>query len=305
MILLVAYPVKSNTELSKNMIEKLAKPELLFQSDADTGEGPVWSDGKVIWVDIPRGNIHSTETSSGKTSTVHHDAVIGAAVEIEGSSNFMMAMQDGFAIAEDGSFTVVDHILNGVTHRMNDAKCDALGRLWAGSCDRTFASGEGILHILDKKLPSSIAATGFDLPNGLGWREDNKVMYFVDSMKHEIYQSKFDLASAQIEKFELLTSVTFGFPDGLAVDVEDCIWLAVWSGSKVIRISPAGEVIAEIEMPVTQPSSCAFGPDGTLYITSARQGLSEADIIARPLAGSLFAVATNTRGVPVSKFKLV
>jgi len=287
------------------VIEKLSKPELLFQAEADTGEGPIWSDGKLIWVDIPKGDIHTTNVSSGESTTLHFDAVIGAAVEIEGSSNFILAMQDGFAITDGETFTVTDKILNGVTHRMNDAKCDALGRLWAGSCDRTFASGEGVLHLLDKRAPSSIVQDSFDLPNGLGWTQDNKRMYFVDSFKHEVYKSKFDLQSARVEKFELLASVTFGYPDGLAVDVEDCIWLAVWGGSKVIRISPKGEILAEIEMPVTQPSSCAFGPDGTLYITSARQGLSSDDLRSQPLAGSIFAIATNTKGVPVSKFKLV
>lgn len=287
------------------MIEKLGSPELLFEADAITGEGPIWSDGNLIWVDIPRGNIHTTQVSSGKTSKVHHDAVIGAAVEIEGTSNFMLAMQDGFAIAEGGAFKVIDQVLNGVTHRMNDAKCDALGRLWAGSCDRTFVSGEGTLHLLSGNSPSKVVQSGFDLPNGLGWTQDNKVMYFVDSFKHTVYKSDFDLASGNIAGFNLHSKIDFGYPDGLAVDVEDCIWLAVWSGSKVVRISPAGEVIAEIEMPVTQPSSCAFGPDGTLYITSARQDLSAADIALQPLAGSVFAVATNTRGVPVSKFKLV
>ena len=185
---------------------------------------------------------------------------------------------------------------------MNDAKCDALGRFWAGSCEKNFAKGMGALHVLSGSGPSEIAADGFGLPNGIGWTQDNKTMYFVDSAAYQVYSTEFDLASAQIGKFELLADVNFGFPDGLAVDVDDCIWLAVWGGFKVIRISPRGDVIAEIDMPVAQPSSCAFGPDGTLYITSARAGLTESDIATQPLAGSLFAVSTNTLGVPVSKF---
>ncbi len=286
------------------MVQKLPAPELLFRCDADTGEGPVWSNGNIIWVDIPNGKINTTDASSGQTTTLTVDATVGAAVEIEGQDGYMIAMQDGFAIVTGTSLTVIDRVLDSATHRMNDAKCDALGRLWAGSCENSFATGMGALHVLVGNGPSSIAADGFGLPNGIGWTQDNQTMYFVDSVAHQVYRTEFDLAEARIGKFQLLADINFGFPDGLAVDVENCLWLAVWGGSKVVRISPTGDVIAEIDMPVSQPSSCAFGPDGVLYITSARADLSESDLINQPLAGSLFALHTNTQGVPVSKFRL-
>ena len=278
-------------------------PELLSSSDANTGEGPLWSNGKVIWVDIPNGKINTTDASSGQTTTLTLDAVIGAAAEIENSNKFVIAMQDGFAIVDGTSFEVIDRVLDRTTHRMNDAKCDALGRLWAGSCELSFTQGMGALHILESSGPSTIARDSFGLPNGIGWTQDNKRMYFVDSAAHQLYSAEFDLSEARVGDFAPLADVNIGFPDGLAVDVDDCVWLAVWGGAKILRISPQGEVIAEIDMPVSQPSSCAFGPDGTLYITSARKDLSGAQLANQPLAGSLFAVPTNTRGVPVSKFR--
>jgi sugar lactone lactonase YvrE len=92
-------------------------------------------------------------------------------------------------------------------------------------------------------------------------------------------------------------------PDGLAIDVEGCVWLAMSGGSEVRRYSPAGQLIGAIPVPVTQPSSCIFGPDGRLYITSARHGLSTEDFRRQPLAGSIFVVETDIEGVPVQSFR--
>jgi sugar lactone lactonase YvrE len=284
------------------VIEKLTSPSLLFRAQAQTGEGPVWSDGDLVWVDIPSGDIHRTNVSTGLTHTINVDALVGAVSEIEGSTDLLVAMEKGFARLQGTSLTVIDQVLDSLTHRMNDAKCDSLGRFWSGSCAKDFSKGMGALHVFTEDESSQIVVDGFTLPNGLGWTVDNKIMYFVDSVAHQIYRGDFDLATGHLGPLGLLADVNFGFPDGLAVDVDGCIWLAVWGGSKVIRLSPQGEIIAEIQMPVTQPSSCAFGPDGTLYITSATGGLSEGQLAAQPLAGSLFAIQTNTHGVPISKF---
>jgi sugar lactone lactonase YvrE len=115
--------------------------------------------------------------------------------------------------------------------------------------------------------------------------------------------SDFDLADDFVPKFRELISIDLGVPDGLSVDVEGCIWLALWGGSQIIRISPQGKILEEHLFPVSQPSSCAFGSDGTLFVTSARAGISKADLLNEPLAGSLFTLSTNTSGVPVSGFR--
>ena len=128
-------------------------------------------------------------------------------------------------------------------------------------------------------------------------------MYLADSMANKVFVSEFDLADDFVPTFRELITIDRGVPDGLAIDNEGCIWLALWGGSRVIRISPEGSIISEHLFPVTQPSSCAFGSDGTLYVTSARKGLSESQIKEQPLAGSLFILQTDTTGVPVSKFQ--
>lgn len=128
-------------------------------------------------------------------------------------------------------------------------------------------------------------------------------MYLADSMAKKVFVSDFDLADDFVPQFRELITIETGVPDGLAIDNEGCIWLALWGGSRVVKISPQGVIISEHHFPVAQPSSCAFGSDGTLFVTSARAGLSESDLAEQPLAGSLFTLTTNTSGVPVSKFK--
>ena len=128
-------------------------------------------------------------------------------------------------------------------------------------------------------------------------------MYLADSITKKVYVSDFDLADDFVPTFRELISIDLGVPDGLAVDMDGCIWLAVWGGSRISKISPQGKIIEEHHFPVSQPSSCAFGSDGTLYVTSATAGISEADLKKEPLAGSLFTLATTTTGVPVSKFR--
>jgi sugar lactone lactonase YvrE len=147
----------------------LPAPEIFLKSDAQVGEGPIWSNGSLVWIDIPNGVINTTDISDGKTSIVKLDAIVGAVAPIENSDNYIVAMQEGFALSDGEKLTVIDPVLSNPHLRMNDAKCDALGRLWAGSCEYSFKKGMGALHRLENRGPSSIMSKGFGLPNGLGW----------------------------------------------------------------------------------------------------------------------------------------
>jgi len=185
---------------------------------------------------------------------------------------------------------------------MNDAKCDSAGRLWAGSNHMEFLPGVGTLHKWDGSSPSTVVTDGLILPNGLGWSPDDKTMYLVDSFANALLSTTFDSDDGRVGAFEVLAKIESGLPDGLAIDAEGCIWVAVWGGWEVQRLSPKGELLASVKMPVEQPSSCAFGADGTLYITSAAHGLDDGALADQPHAGSVFALASGTHGVPVSAF---
>jgi sugar lactone lactonase YvrE len=280
-------------------------PEVVVRAQAAVGEGPVFDErsGRLCWVDIDNGLLFETDLESGTTTSTPTGTTLGAAVPREALPGFAVAVADGFGILDDGGLRVVDPVLPEPYRRMNDAACDSRGRLWAGSTHREFVPGAGMLHRWDGAGPSEVVATGLTLPNGIGWSPDDTRLYLADSMTHEILVTDFSAETGAIGAFETLCRIEAGLPDGLAIDGDGCLWIAVWGASVVQRYTPDGELIGECAMPVTQASSCAFGDDGTLYITTARAGLTEAELSAQPLAGSLFAVATETRGVPVHAFE--
>ena len=279
------------------------KPELLLQSEAEVGEGPIFLGNSLLWVDIPVGKIHKTNLENLHTETITLDTQVGAVAPFEGDEKIAVACKEGFAILANNKLEIRDPYLSNPDYRMNDAKCDALGRFWGGSCQLDFESGKGKLHRWEGGEHNKIMVESLSLPNGIGWNNENTLMYLADSMAKKVYVSDFDLADDFVPKFRELISIDLGVPDGLSVDVEGCIWLALWGGSQIIRISPQGKILEEHLFPVSQPSSCAFGSDGTLFVTSARAGISKADLLNEPLAGSLFTLSTNTSGVPVSGFR--
>jgi sugar lactone lactonase YvrE len=166
-----------------------------------------------------------------------------------------------------------------------------------------FAPGMGRLHRWDGAAPSVVVARDLVLPNGLGWNADDTVFYLADSYANLLYTASFRPDEGEIGPLRVLVEVDGpGVPDGLAVDVDGCVWVAMSGGSTIRRYSPAGELIGVAPLPVSQPSSCIFGDDGTLFITSARHGLSADRLRAEPLAGSVFALATGTKGIPAESF---
>ena len=279
------------------------KPELLLQSEAEVGEGPIFLGNSLLWVDIPVGKIHKTNLENLHTETITLDTQVGAVAPFEADEKIAVACKEGFAILANNKLEIRDPYLSNPDYRMNDAKCDALGRFWGGSCQLDFESGKGKLHRWEGGEHNKVMVESLSLPNGIGWNNENTLMYLADSMAKKVYVSDFDLADDFVPKFHELISIDLGVPDGLSVDVEGCIWLALWGGSQIIRISPQGKILEEHLFPVSQPSSCAFGSDGTLFVTSARAGISKADLLNEPLAGSLFTLSTNTSGVPVSGFR--
>jgi sugar lactone lactonase YvrE len=238
-----------------------------------------------------------------QTETITLDTRVGAVAPFEAGENLAIACKEGFGIFADGKLDIRDPFLGDSNYRMNDAKCDVLGRFWGGSCQMDFETGKGKLHRWEGGKDDKVMVENMSLPNGIGWNYENTLMYLADSMAKKVYVSDFDLTDDFVPKFRELISIDSGVPDGLAVDMDGCIWLAVWGGSRVSKISPQGKILEEYHFPVAQPSSCAFGSDGTLYVTSARAGISEAELLNQPLAGSLFTLSTSTTGVPVAGFK--
>ena len=280
------------------------QPDLVVRASATVGEGPVWDErsGCLVWVDIVRGTLCQSDLATSTSRSWTLDTLLGAAVPRRERSGFAVAVADGFGLVEEDTLTLVDQALPEPHRRMNDAACDSRGRLWAGSTHLDFTPGGGALHRWNGVEPSTVMAAGLTLPNGLGWNSDDSTMYLIDSVRHVLLSTPYAPDDGTIGDFTPLCAIDEGLPDGLAVDLDGCIWVAVWGGYAVHRFSPAGELIGTVPLPVEKPSSCAFGPDGTLYITSASADLDQEELARQPLAGSVFALPTTTRGVPVHAF---
>lgn len=275
-------------------------PDLVVRARAEVGESPAIDPrtGRLTWVDITRGTLRENDLVTGDHAEADLGTLLGAAIPRTTAPGFAVAVSAGFGLYVDGSLSIEDPVLREPELRMNDAKCDSRGRLWAGSTQMEFEPGRGRLHRWDGAEPSLVAADGFTLPNGLGWSPEDTVMYLVDSQAHQLLQAPYDLDAGSVGEFTELARVGSGLPDGLAVDADGGIWVAVLGGSVVQRFDPKGRLIGQISMPVSQPASCAFHGT-TLIITTASAGLAEDE---EPLAGSVFAVDVSVPGQPVAGF---
>ncbi len=285
-------------------VERLPEPDVLIPAEASVGEGPVIDHrtGRLCWVDIVEGILYENDLADGLQTAAALGTMVGAVAPRDQAEGFAVAVADGFGYWTSGQLAIADPVLPEAHRRMNDAKCDSRGRLWAGSTHMQFATGAGVLHRWDGGPVSVTMAAGFTLPNGLGWNPEDTTMYLIDSMTNTLLSASYHADEGEVGEFAGVCKIDPGLPDGLAVDVDGSIWVAVWGGAEVRRFNSAGELTGIIPMPVTQPASCTFGPDGTLYITSARNGLSPEDLTSQPHAGSVFALSTNTLGVPVCAF---
>jgi sugar lactone lactonase YvrE len=279
-----------------------ATMRVAVRASARVGEGPVWDARRtrLSWVDILAGAIHTSDLSDGTMTTRTLPTLVGAAAP-RASDGFVAAVSEGFAEVSD-EYTVRQHILaEGI--RMNDAKCDPGGRFWAGSTAMDFAPGRGAVHVLEADWSTRVVVDGLTQPNGLGWSPDGRTFYLVDSAEREI--TAFDAIGNQLHGRRLLLAFGDGdVPDGLCVDADGCLWVALWGGERVVRIAPDGRLLSTLPVPVAQPSSCAFaGPDlDVLCVTSAREGLEPA-ADDRAYDGSVLAfTGLGVTGVPVAAF---
>lgn len=288
-------------------MQTLPAPDVFIASRAAVGEGPVIDArrGELAWVDIPPGLLHRDPLPGAAalagSATVSVGMTLGAA-GLRAGGGYVVAVAAGLGFLDaDGRLDLAHPILPDPQLRMNDAKCDPAGRFWAGSTTLDFQAGRGALHCWDPRQGVRTVAGGLTLPNGIGWSPDESTLYLADTMRRVVLSAAYDRDSGDLGPLREITSLQpgDGMPDGLCTDDEGCLWVAIWGGSQVRRYAPDGRQVAAVPMPVSQPSSCAFGPDGTLYITSAAEGT---DAAAEPLAGSVFALPTGCRGVPVSDF---
>jgi L-arabinonolactonase len=274
------------------------------------GEGPVWvpEEQVLYWVDIQGPALQRWHAGSGGYRRWALPSEIGC-FALRQSGGVLVALRTGFALL-DLETEKLTPLLNPEADRpytrFNDGKCDRRGRFWAGTMDEEAPNTRAALYRLDPAGDCQPMQAGVGISNGLGWSPDNRIMYYTDSIKHQIYAYDFDLESGTIRNRRVFAETPEGYvPDGLTVDVDGYIWSAKWDGWKVVRYAPDGSVDLEIPLPVQRPTSCVFGgPElKQLYITSARVDLTTEELAKQPQAGSVFVLETSTQGLPEPRFR--
>jgi sugar lactone lactonase YvrE len=291
------------------MNRRSIKPQLFLRGSYVLGEGPFWHHGQLGWIDIECG--HLLLHRAGETKTFGpFGQRIGVAVPTS-QNTFVLALERNIVQLNPSNGTILplcEDIPIASGHRFNDGKCDPAGRFLVGTLEMSGFQKTDKLYIYETGKPLRILREGLSISNGMAWSEDGKIFYHIDTPTRTVSAFDYDVDQGLLsnERTILTFSKEEGWPDGMAIDRNGHLWIAFWDGWAVRCYDPSsGKCLAEIPVPCARPTSCCFGgPElKSLYITTARQNLSEKELSEQPLAGSLFVCAPMTSGFPCNEFR--
>lgn len=273
-------------------------------------EGPVWDDssGQLLWVDVPGGMVHRGDPVGGTCVCADVGAPVSLAVARR-DGGWLIGKADGLYRWDPGSglgqrWVAIE--ADRPENRLNDGACDPAGRLWVGTMASDAATGAGALYRVDADGVVARMLDGVTISNGLGWSPDGARFYYVDTPTGRVDTFAFDVAGGELGQRETFIAFTSddGDPDGLAVDAEGAIWVAMWGGGTVRRYTPDGVLDHVVELPAANVTSCAFGgQDGTtLFVTTAQADGGTTTEAGEPGPGHVFAYPTRVAGAPVTRF---
>ncbi|MDG9717099.1 SMP-30/gluconolactonase/LRE family protein [Streptomyces sp. DH24] len=275
--------------------------EVAVRAEAALGEGPTWdaAAGRLLWIDILGSRVHGYDPVSGRRTVRTTEQHVGA-VKPRAGGGLVLNLRDGIGLLDpDDSFRWLHReVVPG--RRANDAAVAPDGALWAGTMRYDEAPGGGTLSRVTGDGTVEVVLPDVAVSNGTGWSPDGRRMYYIDSPTRRV--DVFDHDAGRVTGRRPLAVIEdgAGFPDGLTVDADGCVWVALWDGGAVRRYTPDGVLDRVIELPVPRVTACAFGGAGLtdLYITTARVGLDSPP----PLAGSLLVVPGAGQGLPQPAF---
>jgi sugar lactone lactonase YvrE len=281
----------------------MADVEQLTDPVAFHGEGPVWSPswGGLRWVDMLAGDVLSLHPDA--TIGRRHVGPVAAALRPRRTGGAIIAIERGFVLEDpDGTLQMLPEIWTDPTVRMNDGGCDPDGRFYCGTMAYSERDGRGSLYRLDADGSTSLVFGGSTISNGLDWSPDGSLAYYIDTPTRRIDVFDYDADTGLTERRAFAEIAEgAGLPDGLTVDSEGHVWVALYAGSAVHRYRPDGSLDGVVELPVTKPTACTFGGDdlSDLFITTTRSGVAEG---AEPGAGALFHYRPGVAGRPVRPY---
>jgi L-arabinonolactonase len=290
------------------------KVEVFSEQQDILGEGPLWLAGEqaLCWLDIGRKRLHR----QGLRGQHQSWDLPGRPGCVEGFADGDLALALGQGVhrfeTKSGATQLLVPVPLPPGVRFNEGKADPKGRLWFGSMQDNFGPNneavpierfEGALFRLDPQGSLRVIETGVGISNTLAWSPDESRLYFADSLLDQIFVYDYDVdAGKESNKRLFFKGLSQGLPDGSAMDSDGCLWNTRWGAGMILRITPEGRIDRCLELPVPQPSSCAFGGPGlgTLFITSARNGMSAQALAASPLSGAVLAISGVAQGMPVA-----
>lgn len=284
--------------------QKSNAASLFLDSKNQLAEGIMWHPNEKVlyWVDITPGILHRFDPQSGRTQSWPMGAMIGTVVPAS-PEGLVVALESGIV-----HFTAQEKLIRlcdfpeatELGNRFNDGKCDPSGRLWVGTMNRQARANAGKLYVFDG---DSIVPKleNLSISNGMAWSADQRTFFFIDTVDYAVVAFDFDRQTGTISNKRTVIRVPAGMgaPDGMTIDQEGKLWIALWGGSCVGRWDAGnGRLLETVEVAAPNVTSCTFGGDNlnTLYISTAREGLSEKQLDEFPLSGGLFTYLPETKG---------
>lgn len=271
--------------------------KLLLEASLILGEGPVWHSGmqKFLFVDIKGKRLGWIDPQASEHNHIPLDDMPGMVAPIEGSDKLLIAFQnsiDEFDLITRERVTLTGLEADMPHNRANDGACDANGRLWIGTMHINAELNQGAIYCFDGTLRKVIG--GLSVPNGLCWSADGRKMYHIDSFAYSVKAYDFDADTGSISNDRVVVSISPpDTPDGMCIDEEGMLWIAIWGGGCVNSYNPAnGQLMSTIIVDAPYVTSCAFGGRNMkqMLITTAADGLNREQLEQYPLSGSLFIV---------------
>jgi sugar lactone lactonase YvrE len=293
-----------------------AQLELIIESQALQGECPCWHQEKQLlyWVDVEGKQLHIYQPETKTNRTIELGKLVGCVVPRK-LGGVVLGLENGFAALEleTEKLTYLAAPESDLpSNRFNDGKCDPAGRFLAGTMHRDqeeeAAKEAGSLYSLDRNLTVRRLLGDLTVSNGMGWSPDYSTMYLIDSPTKNVFAFDCDLKTGNISNRRVVVTIPDalkGYPDGMAIDQEGMIWVALWAGFKVTRWNPhTGELLQSISIPAPNVTSCTFGGlnMNELYITTARKDMDEAALAQYPQAGGVFWLKTDIVGLKNFEF---
>lgn len=293
---------------------KTWKADVFLNCENQLGEGPEWEPSTNIfsWVDIMGKAVHTYDFSNNSQDKIEVDNLVGFAIPTNQENKYVLGMVNELNILDINSKNI--ELLNTIPfdtnfQRLNDGKCDSKGRLWSGTQTSDKENHPGALYVIEKNKDIKKAFSGVGCSNGQCWSSDNKKMFYIDTTTLTLRSYDYEIETGEFSNETVILEYPKenGFLDGMTIDAEDKLWVALWNGSKVIRFCPETKtIIGEIQVDARQVTSMVFAGDNLdkLLITTARSGIDESILKDQPNNGNLFICETNIPGKQNNQFKL-